>query len=123
MYEVGRGVKQDITLAIKKYEAAVDKKFIPSMIRLATFYNTKDKTIQNRPRAYELFSSIIRQSTKPEPNILYTLGMMSLQGVGTEKSVGTAQTWFHKAKEHKHGGSYIQLALINIRIIRKSRIP
>ena len=94
MYEYGRGIQQDFSLAMKYYSRSAEKLFLESMYNLALMHAFGRGTPQNFQLARSLFDSAASYDHAPS---IHYIGVFKTYGYGCEINYQQAVNWFERA--------------------------
>lgn len=110
LYHRGQGVEQNEERAFELFLMAAEHEQTPNayaMYEVAKMYHAGIGTTADEERsqqwygeAYQAFQSIVQD--RPDDRLLYRLGYLSLNGLGTERDKDTAFDYFRKAANLKN---------------------
>jgi hypothetical protein len=96
MYETGKGVEQDYTLAVDWYYKAAAKGAADAQYNLGTMYEAGKGVVQDPRQAFEWYKKSAEQGYAPAQT---SLGMMFAEGYGVLQDIRQAMSWYQKAAD------------------------
>lgn len=101
LYEKGEGVPQDKAKALELYTKAADAGYVPAEYQLGREAYTQ-ASASDKPDFAVAFGWLKRAADAGNADAQYMLGILYMQGRGTEQSVPQAIDSFRKAAEQGH---------------------
>lgn len=101
-YELGIGVKEDHTTAVKWIRKSADQKFALAQNNLALLYETGTGVEKSLATARALY---LKAADQNEPTAQHNLGRLYAHGIGVDADVKEAIKWYSRAAEKDHIGT------------------
>ena len=108
LYMSGKGVEKDPKKGLGLCLQAVEKGAIPAEVKVGRYLLEGDDNIRDPQAAHAWFERAASKS----PEAQYYLGIMHREGVGGEKTLGEALTWFESAASQGYVPAYFPTAEI-----------
>ncbi len=110
-YESGKGVKQDLTLAVKYYQAAAEQGDTLALFSVGLCYQKGQGVKQDMGKALDYFKQAV---DKGNAMCQFHLGMCYKRGQGVKPDKGLAMYYFKLAADQEHPNAKHQLDLLHL---------